>query len=456
LCDEIKMFCEGESRSDYGENMTPLLNEFPFTAPDRSVRAGLKYSDVWGFIYTSGTTGFPKASVIKHQKFIGISVYFANQFGITSADRTYTSLPLYHTVAGLLGVGIMIYTTGTLVLRKKFSATHFWRDVRENQCTVMQYSGELCRYLLSCKESTDEDTKHKIRLAMGNGLRPEIWQDFQTRFNITEIGEFYAATEGNVMISHLVKQNGPGVGSVGHVGPISKSVGGIGILACYDTEKDQLTRNPQGFCIECKPGEVGELLGPITSSSFSEFAGYYGNPEGTNQKIIKDVFKKGDTYYRTGDLLKRDHRGFYYFVDRIGDNYRWKGENISTLEVSEAISAIKEVQEANIYGIQLPKLDGRVGMAAIVPMPGITLNLDALAHHVANTLPSYSIPVFLRLMPQMTVTDTFKHRKVDLRKEGINLDIVQDPLYIFNHRAMKYEPLTRAKYNEIMVGKARL
>jgi len=198
------------------------------------------------------------------------------------------------------------------------------------------------------------------------------------------------------------------------------------------------------------------MLGRISSGHFSNFAGYHGNKEGTASKFVRDVFKKGDLYYRTGDLLKRDSRGYVYFIDRVGDNYRWKSENISTLEVAEALSSFSEIQEVNVYGIQLPKQDGRVGMAAIVPRPGTEIDMAALARHAARELPSYAVPSFIRIMPQMDVTDTWKHRKVELRKQGINIHIISDPIFIFNQKALEYQRLAEERYRKIMSGRARL
>lgn len=207
---------------------------------------------------------------------------------------------------------------------------------------------------------------------------------------------------------------------------------------------------------QCHPGQTGELLGRVSGGSFSEFAGYYGNSEGTSNKLVRDVFRKGDLYFRTGDLLKRDSRGYMYFMDRVGDNYRWKSENISTNEVAEALSSFSEIQEVNVYGIQLPKQDGRVGMAAIVPKPGMEIDMAALARHACRELPSYAVPVFVRLMPTMYMTDTWKHSKVELRRQAINLHIIKDPIYILNTRQLEYQLLSEEKYREIMVGNARL
>eukprot|EP01102_Stenamoeba_stenopodia_P022482 TRINITY_DN9381_c0_g1_i1.p1 TRINITY_DN9381_c0_g1~~TRINITY_DN9381_c0_g1_i1.p1 ORF type:complete len:642 (-),score=176.36 TRINITY_DN9381_c0_g1_i1:163-2088(-) len=424
-------------------HLDPLLLTHTAAPISKSVRAGLTANDELVYIYTSGTTGNPKASVIKHLRFFSAGLAFSEALEIKKEDVVYCTLPLYHSAGGMIGVGLSWYNAIPLVLRRKFSLSQFWTDCKKNNCTVIQYIGELCRYLLTGNPGP-ADKDHKVRLAVGNGLRPDIWKTFQERFGITAIGEFYGSTEGNAFLLNSLNRQG----AVGFVTPLIQKVVPLKLVK-FDIENEVPIRNKQGFCIECKPGEVGELLGLIEESDpLRQFAGYT-DKAATEKKILRDVFVKGDTYFRTGDLLKNDSEGFFYFVDRIGDTFRWKGENVSTNEVAEVLAHAPGVIEANVYGVSVPKHDGRAGMACLV-VDQPNFNLDSLYTYAKKNLPQYAAPVFIRLRTEIETTTTFKYKKTDLVKDGFDPSVVKDPLFLRDDSQGRFVPIDQATYDRIV------
>eukprot|EP01006_Ploeotia_vitrea_P041818 TRINITY_DN66575_c7_g2_i1.p1 TRINITY_DN66575_c7_g2~~TRINITY_DN66575_c7_g2_i1.p1 ORF type:complete len:622 (+),score=91.41 TRINITY_DN66575_c7_g2_i1:30-1895(+) len=424
------------------------FSQFPTTKVPDSLREGIGKLDPWGYIYTSGTTGLPKACVFVHQRFFGITA-IKDGYGLKEGDRCYTVLPLYHTAGGVIGVGFM-FVGITMVLKKKFSATSWWRDVIHYRCTVAQYIGELCRYLLNAPPS-GLDTAHKLRIMIGNGLRPEIWAQFQQRFNLPEIGEFYGSTEGNIaLFNHCVTKEAQG--AVGREGWLLNKFTG-GSIVEFDVENEVPVRNKDGLCIRVKPGEVGELIAPIDEKRI--FKGYT-DQKATEKKILRNVFTKGDAFFRTGDLLRKDTRGYYFFVDRIGDTFRWKGENVSTMEVAEVLSVFPGVEEANVYGVKIPNKDGRACMAALtIAKP---LDPTAFGKYVTSQLPAYSIPLFVRFIPSgdMNITQTFKHKKTELVGEGFDIDKVKQEMWWYNPATRTYQNFNRSAFETISAGKAKL
>jgi acyl-CoA synthetase (AMP-forming)/AMP-acid ligase II len=417
-------------------------------APPASLREGINTSSIFGYIYTSGTTGLPKAANIPHSKLYGFGGGVSTAFSVDPSDIVYTCLPLFHSAGGGLGAGMMFIRGCTMVLRKKFSASKFFEDCTNHQVTVVQYIGELARYLLATPPSKF-DRAHKVRIAIGNGLRPEIWLDFQRRFNIPEIGEFYGATESNGALFNHCKSD-DAVGAVARAGYLVKKITGYK-LCKFDVEKEELVRSKDGFCIEVGDGEPGELLMPIKANDpTTSFAGY-SDPKATEKKIARNVFVKGDAYFTTGDLLSCDSKGFYRFVDRIGDTFRWKGENCSTTEVAEVVSVFPGVEEANVYGVLIPNnRDGRAPMAAIT-LKGRSeeVDLKAMAKHFKKNLPDYAVPLFLRFTPKIDITATFKHQKVELRNEGMDIAKVKDPMYFLDGKNGEYVKLTPDVYGKI-------
>jgi fatty-acyl-CoA synthase len=397
-----------------------LLAASPAPVP-KEVREPLRSGDGLCLIYTSGTTGMPKAARISHGKAITVGMGGKIAQDLTTSDRVYCCLPLYHSAGGLMAVGAALFAGGALVIAKRFSATRFWSDCTQNDVTSIQYIGELCRYLLNSPEHPDE-RRHSIRTALGNGLRPEVWPAFQKRFAIPKIVEFYGATEGNTA---LVNFDGK-VGAVGQMPAFLRKIAGIEILR-FDIESEEVLRNEDGTCQRAAVGEAGEFA--VKISKTTRFEGYT-NPEATEKKILRDVFKKGDAYFRSGDLLRLDEEGYFYFVDRIGDTFRWKGENVATSEVSEVLSVEQGVHEANVYGVAIEGMDGRAGMAALVT--DASFDLGSLGRRIVADLAFYARPVFIRLLPEMEITGTFKHRKVDLVREGFDPETVPDPVFYLN------------------------
>jgi fatty-acyl-CoA synthase len=344
----------------------------------------------------------------------------------------------------------MLVGGGSVVVRERFSASHFWSDILRSDCTLFQYIGELCRYLLHTAPS-QQDTQHRIRLACGNGLSPEIWKAFKHRFRIPHILEFYAATEGNVSLFNV--EGRPG--SIGHI-PAYLAHRFSPALVVFDVQAGEPIRDKQGFRIRCGPGQIGEALGKIVhypSNIGSHFDGYSVR-EDSEKKILRDVFESGDAWFRTGDLMRRDEEGFFYFVDRIGDTFRRKGENVATSEVSAALCAFPGVTHATVYGVALPGTEGRVGMAAIVADEG--LDFARLREHLTGRLPSYAQPVFLRVRKQAEVTGTFKYSKTELARQGYDPSACDDPLYFDHPELGAFVRLNGDLYDRIQSGGFRL
>jgi len=429
-----------------GESIDAALAQMSAEAVDPAERPDLTIEDPGLYIYTSGTTGLPKAAVINHYRIQAIMAGFAALCDSQPTDRIYVAQPFYHTAGGILAPGIALMNGGSCFMRQRFSADRFWADIVKNDCTMFQYIGELCRYLLNAPPDPNE-TKHKLRLCNGNGLRPDIWMDFKTRFQIPRIIEWYAATEGNVTIFNLDGKPG----AVGRIpGWLEKRF--MTKVIRFDVETETVVRGDDGFCIECLPEEIGEAIGKIVIDAKApgqRFDGY-ADKQATESRILRDVFEKGDAWFRTGDLLSRDAQGYFFFIDRIGDTFRWKGENVSTSEVAETISVLPGVQEANVYGVQVRGYDGRAGMAKIVAPDG--LDLEGLMAHLNKELPSYARPRFLRLADQMEITSTFKQKKVSLRREGFNPDRISDALFFLRRGSEHYEPLDEDIYRKIQSG----
>jgi len=413
--------------------------------PPRSVRAELRGGDPLFYIYTSGTTGLPKAARFSHSRWMGGGIY-ALLGGFGREDTFYCPLPLYHTVGGVMTVNAVLSAGGTLALARRFSASRFWSEIVELGATAFQYVGELPRYLLDQPER-EEERAHSVRLCVGNGLRPEVWERFRDRFGIPHIVEFYGATESNISMVNLDDR----VGSVGKPAPAMKAA-----LVRYDVERDEHVRDEGGRLVPCEVGEVGELLGGISGgrTAAGRFEGYTSK-DASEKKILRDAFKQGDAWFRTGDLMRRDEEGYYYFVDRIGDTFRWKGENVSTQEVADAIGELAGVELSAVYGVELPGAEGRVGMAALRMHEGAELDDAALYARVEEALPAYARPAFVRLLQAPDLTGTFKIRKVGLQREGFDPKTIADPLLYRDDARRRYLPLLPEIADRIRAGSMR-
>ncbi len=408
--------------------------------------ADLRGRDVFLYVYTSGTTGYPKPAIVRHMRFTMGGIALGGLFGIGAGDVIYAPLPLYHGESNFVGFAVALRAGGTFASRRVFSARAFLDDVRRHGATMFVYVGELCRYLLALPPGP-ADRDHRLRIAAGAGLRPDIWTRFRERFGIARIFEMYGATEGNVSL--INRGNRPG--SVGRAHPFQHDNLRV---ARFDVERGELARGADGFLVPCPDGEAGELLGRVGAGAMP-YDGYV-DTEATERKLVRDAFRTGDAWFRTGDLLYRDGDGWYYFVDRIGDTFRWKGENVSTQEVGEVLNGAPCVSETSVYGVAVPHADGRAGMAAVVLRPGTGFDATAFYAHAAANLPRYARPVFLRLEPRIEVTGTLKQRKTTLQAEGFDPARIAAPLYFCDEGARTYVPLTPERYAEIASGERRL
>ena len=417
---------------------------------DVKERRGVTIQDRALYLYTSGTTGMPKAANVSHARLMQWSHWFSGMIGTTSSDRLYNCLPMFHSTGGVLATGAVLISGGSVVLRRSFSASQFWIDVVNWDCTLFQYIGELCRYLLHTKFHPLEN-QHRIRMCCGNGLRPDVWNHFKNRFRIPQILEFYAATEGNVSLFNI--EGKPG--AIGRVPPYLANRFPA-TLVQFDVETGEPVRNEQGFCVPCQPNEAGEALGQLlqnASNIGSRFEGYTSQ-EASEKKLLRDVFAPGDAWYRTGDLMRRDEQGYFYFVDRIGDTFRWKGENVATSEVSEAICSFPGVDQAVVYGVAVPGAEGRAGMAMLIA--GDTLDLAALRSHLINRLPDYAVPLFVRIRSEMQATATFKPVKLVFQREGYDPAATTDVIYFHHKERQSFVRLDRELYDRIQLGNVRL
>ena len=414
--------------------------------PDRRVRKGVRGGDPLFLIYTSGTTGLPKAARFSHSRFMGGGTY-ALLAGFGRSDVLYCALPLYHTVGGVMCVNAVLRTGATLALARRFRAGSFWQEATEAGATAFQYVGELCRYLLA-QPPGSYDRAHRVRLAVGNGLRADVWPVFQERFRIAQIVEFYGATESNVSMVNLAGR----VGSVGRPAPGMKVA-----LVRHDPSGEAPLRGTDGRCVACADGEPGELLGRISEgrTAAGRFEGYTSR-EASERKILRDVFEPGDAWFRSGDLLRRDAAGFYYFVDRIGDTFRWKGENVSTEEVSRALDAFPPVAQSVVYGVEVPGTEGRAGMAALVLRDGEAFDAQALYRHVEQALPPFARPAFVRLAPALDTRATLKLKKGALREAGWDPARCNDPLFVRDDAGRAFVPITPERHASLSAGATRL
>jgi fatty-acyl-CoA synthase len=402
------------------------------------------------YIYTSGTTGLPKAANVSHFRLMQWSYWFAGLMDTRSTDRMLNCLPLYHSVGGVVAIGAVLVRGGAVVIRPRFSASRFWDDVVEWDCTLFQYIGELCRYLVNAPAHPRE-AQHRLRLCCGNGLRSDVWLEFKRRFRIPRILEFYASTEGNVSLYNCE-------GTPGAIGKVPSFLGHRSNLALvkFDVEAGEPMRNQEGFCVRCKSNEIGEAIGKIPengSNLTSRFEGY-ADPQASERKVLRNVFAPGDAWFRTGDLIRKDGKGYFYFVDRVGDTFRWKGENVSTTEVATKISEYPGVLEAIVYGVTIPGTEGRAGMVAVVA--GKDFDLGALHRHLAQSLPDYARPLFLRICDQIETTGTFKSKTQDLVRKGYDPDSAPDAVFFNDGVLQAFVKLDGAIYRRLQAGELRL
>lgn len=407
-------------------------------------------------IFTSGTTGLPKASKISQSRFYLATLPYRFMCNLGPTDRIYNCLPLYHSAGGMLGLAAALRSGACMVLRKKFSASSFSRDCVKFQCTSMQYIGELARYCLAAPPS-DYDSSMRLNTAFGNGMRADVWERFQKRFNIKHIVEFYASTEGNIVLFNACDKPG----ALGYIPRIADVIYPVKLVKTDPSNRDMPYRDPKdGRCVVCGVNEVGLMIGAVDSKRVDRRFDGYTDSVATNKKNLHDVFAPNDTYFNTGDLLYRDAAGFFFWADRTGDTFRWKGENVSTTEVSNVIACATGVNDVTVCGVEVPGCDGRAGLAAITLKDNYTPETfpwDNLHRELVLHLPPFARPCFVRVQNEIAMTSTFKHQKNDLIKQGIDLkQIGKDSLYLHMPHQKTFVAMDENLYEKIRTGKIQL
>lgn len=431
---------------EWASDLTALSSNLDPTEPPAQDEVTLRENSF--YIFTSGTTGLPKAAVMSNRRFLQTaSLSHIAGLRCKQSDRVYLCLPLYHGTGLIIGVGACMLSGAAIVLQRKFSASRFLDDIRRYKVSHLVYVGEMLRYLYNSSEKSD-DALNPLHTMIGNGLRPDIWIDFKRRFGIKRITEFYGASEGNVAFANILNKDCT-------VGLTASKVA----LVSYDPESAEVVRNEKGRCTEVEAGEPGLCIGYISPNS--AFEGYT-DPSATESKVLRDVFEPGDSWFNTGDLLKTIDVGFslgykhYQFVDRLGDTFRWRSENVSTNEVGEILNGYEDISMSNVFGVEIPGSEGRAGMAAVCLREGSdSLDMSAFSAYVQKNLPSYARPVFLRVQPAQEVTGTFKMVKKDLVEQGFNLSEVDDPIFVLKPGDKSYSRLDEGFLTEIQSGNAR-
>jgi fatty-acyl-CoA synthase len=431
--------------NDSGADTTGLmtldeLDRLAATAPtaNPATTAAVLAKDKAFYIFTSGTTGMPKASVMTHYRWLRALAGFGGLgMRLTSNDTLYCCLPLYHNNALTVALSSVLNSGATLALGKSFSASKFWDDVIRYDATAFVYIGEICAYLLN-QPPKDTDRQHKVRVICGNGLRPAIWDEFTERFGIERVCEFYGASEGNtafVNVFNVPRSTGICPTPVAFVE--------------YDADTGEPLRGEDGRVRKVRNGEPGLLLSKV--SDFQPFDGYT-DKKASEKKLVRNAFRDGDVWFNTGDLMRSQGFGHAAFADRLGDTFRWKGENVATTEVESAVCGYDEVEESTVFGVEVPGTGGRAGMAAIQLKEGTQFDGKALAKAVYERLPGYAMPLFVRVVGELAHTSTFKSQKVDLRKEGYGAD-ADDPIYVLAGREEGYVEFYDEYPDEVKDGK---
>ena len=406
----------------------------------------VKAKDVACYIFTSGTTGVPKAAICPNQKLIAASINIKMAgYRINEKDCMHNSLPLYHSTGLMLGLCAVVQAGASTFIKRKFSATSFWDEVQKYNTTALVYIGELCRYLAN-SEPRQAEQNNPLKVMVGNGLRPDVWDTFKDRFQVNRIVEIYGASEGNALFMNLLNKNKT-------IGMTNADVA----LIEYDVAEDEVLKTDDGFCKRILNHDPGLLIVRIGPNAV--FNGYT-DAQATEKKILRNVFDEGDAWFNTGDLIKTVDVGYslgkthYQFVDRIGDTFRWKSENVSTNEVGEILNGYKDVNMSNVYGVQIPGCEGRAGMAAFSLEDAENFDWQAFSDYVENSLPKYARPLFIRIIQEMDTTGTFKLKKNDLRNEAFDIGKVSDPIYCLKPNSSNYVALDNEWLQTINSGQA--
>lgn len=426
--------------TDFSNGLDSMPVEDP--ADTRAVLAGDKAC----YIFTSGTTGLPKPAMIYHRKLLSAAVPYSKiGFQAKSTDRMYICLPLYHITGLGPGIGSCLYSGASIFLRRRFSVSNFWPEVQQYQTTLFVYVGELCRYL-SNQPQCPEEADNPIRSMLGNGLRPDIWDDFRQRFKIKRICEIYGASESNVSFLNLLNKDYT-------IGTTDADL----MLVKYDIDNDEIIRDDAGKLIEVAEGDAGLLLAKIDEKYIYDG---YKNKDVSESKLLRDVKEVGDSWFNSGDIIRKIDVGFamgrphYQFVDRVGDTFRWRAENVSTNEVGEILNHCQQVAISNVYGVEIPGTEGKAGMAAITLKEGISFDAKAFATYVDQQLSSYARPIFVRIEDEQEITGTYKLFKGKLKKEAFHLDQTDNPIYVRKPNSDSYELLDKQFYQTILDGQS--
>ena len=439
--DRFHWFADQPTRIEPGtapkgwRNLAEKIDHFPkFNTPTTHTVQG---KDGLFYIYTSGTTGLPKAVIFTHSRWTLAYGTYGHVLNLNKNDVMYVTLPLYHATGIVVCWCGVIAGHATLALRRKFSTSSFWKDVQKFDASAIGYVGELCRYLMDAPTSENEQ-RHRVKKMIGNGMRPNIWDKYKARFGVEEILELYASSEGNVGFSNVFNfDNTVGFSPTPYA------------IVEFDKESNSPVKDDKGWCKKVKKGQVGLLIGKITRRS--PFDGYT-DPEKNKSVIMKDVFKHGDSFFNTGDLVRDIGFRHAQFVDRLGDTFRWKGENVSTTEVENAVSEYEKIAEAVVYGVEIPNTNGRAGMAAITLSEGTTLteqDLQQMATEFKKCVPAYAVPVFLRIQKQVETTGTFKYQKNKLKEQSFDPNKNDERLLVLLPNATGYCDLTPEIFSNI-------
>ena len=422
-------------------DLSLAVKEFPKNNP--STTSEIKTFDNHLYIFTSGTTGLPKAAYFPHHRMTIGGIMMGQAVGrLASEDTMYVSTPLFHSNGLAIGVSTVFATGGTLALARRFSVNRVWDDIRKYKATAFNYVGELCRYLMN-QPPKPNDADNTVKTVIGNGLRPEIWKEFKKRFGIERVGEVYGTTESFGGFQNILNFDC----TCGYNA-------GTWAIVNYNIEEDEVIEGEDGFMQKVGIGQEGLLIFPVVGDI--TFFGYT-DKKATESKYFRDVFKKGDTWINSGDLVRNQGCNHIMFVDRLGDTFRWKGHNISTTEVENIFANFEHVSQASVYGVKIPGTDGRAGMASFAPEINIEdFNFKGLATYLLDNLPSYGVPIFLRIKSELASTSTFKVKKSLLKKEGFDIDIIDDVLYVMLPHESNYVPLTKEIYKDIQNGIVKL
>jgi citronellyl-CoA synthetase len=445
--EEIYWFADQDTLKDTGtapksfKNLALIAQDYPkFNPPTTN---SIFFADALFYIYTSGTTGLPKAVVFTHGRWMRAYGTYGHIMDLNKHDVMYVTLPFYHATGMVVCWSAAIVGGSALAMRRKFSASEFWSDVRRFDASAIGYVGELCRYLLDTPASA-QDRDHRVTKMIGNGMRPTIWSKFKDRFGVNEVMELYASSEGNVGFSNIFNfDNTVGFSPTPYA------------IVQFDKEKNEPVKNSKGFLIKVKTGETGLLIGAITKRA--PFDGYT-DPEKNKSVIFEDAFKKGDRYFNTGDLVRDIGFRHAQFVDRLGDTFRWKGENVSTTEVENLVAEHDKICEAVAYGVEIPNTNGRAGMCAITPHPDQSItesDYTELLSFFQQCLPAYAVPVFLRVQQQMETTGTFKYQKNTLKTQAFDPSKTDELLLVWLPRDTKYTVVTQEIYDNIQNSQYR-